>query len=87
MRWFNQALTFGLALASISALGRLNRMVMVFDVILCLYHTFLTFSMPFLRAFPLERILKIGRERDGERPENSSFCLSYQSSLPFHSDL
>jgi hypothetical protein len=40
MRLFTQALTLGLAQASISAFERRNRMVIVFDVTLHLYHSF-----------------------------------------------
>jgi hypothetical protein len=36
--WFTQAFTFGFALASISALGRRKRIVMVFDVTQRMYH-------------------------------------------------
>src|ERR1039458_8455891 len=39
MSLLTQALRLGLALASISALGRRRRMVMVFDVTQGLYHT------------------------------------------------
>ena len=38
MSWFTHALTLGLALASISALGRRKRIVMVFDVTQTEYH-------------------------------------------------
>ena len=44
MSLLTQALMFGLAAASISALGRRRRMVMVFDVTHVLYHA------PFRRA-------------------------------------
>src|SRR5689334_4203428 len=41
MSWLTHAFRLGLALASISALGRRSRMVMVLDVTHDLYHTFL----------------------------------------------
>ncbi len=69
MSLLTQALTFGLAAASISAFGRRRRMVMVFDVTHVLYHALPGCAMGFRAPY------EPGAHRDTATSDSNYFTL------------